>query len=123
MLKGLLFSETEQLMEHLGEKSRRAGVLAGWLYHDRFLVFVNCIAERPVRVTARRRLVWQTIWLGCVSSAALFEASLFGSMIRRCQPSRRVGEKFPADGIMIASDRKSNDTQNLACAKKTSLMS
>ncbi|CAM9381829.1 unnamed protein product, partial [Hapterophycus canaliculatus] len=38
MLKGLLFSETEQLMERLGEKPGRAGVLAGWLYHDRRLV-------------------------------------------------------------------------------------
>lgn len=35
MLKGLLFSETEQLMESLGEKPGRAEVLSGWLYHDR----------------------------------------------------------------------------------------
>lgn len=37
MLKGLLFSETQQLMERLGEKPGRAEVLAGWLYHDRCL--------------------------------------------------------------------------------------
>lgn len=38
MLKGLLFSETERLMDRLGEKPGRAEVLAGWLYHDRRLV-------------------------------------------------------------------------------------
>ncbi|CAM9586486.1 unnamed protein product [Laminaria digitata] len=38
MLKGLLFSETERLMDRLGEKRGRAEVLAGWLYHDRRLV-------------------------------------------------------------------------------------
>ncbi|CAN0538204.1 unnamed protein product, partial [Ectocarpus sp. 12 AP-2014] len=38
MLKGLLFSETQQLMERLGEKAGRAEVLAGWLYHDRRLI-------------------------------------------------------------------------------------
>lgn len=35
MLKGLLFSETEELMESLGEKPGRAEVLSGWLFHDR----------------------------------------------------------------------------------------
>ncbi|CAM9569404.1 unnamed protein product, partial [Ectocarpus fasciculatus] len=38
MLKGLLFSETQQLMERLGEKPGRAEVLAGWLYQDRRLI-------------------------------------------------------------------------------------
>jgi len=35
MLKGLLFSEMEQLIERIGEKQGRAAVLAGWLYHER----------------------------------------------------------------------------------------
>ena len=35
MLKGLLFSETEELLESLGEKPGRAEVLSGWLFHDR----------------------------------------------------------------------------------------
>lgn len=38
MLKGLVFSEMERLMDCLGEKPGRAEVLAGWLYHDRRLV-------------------------------------------------------------------------------------
>lgn len=38
MLKGLLFSETERLMDRLGEKPGRAEVLAGWLYHDGRLI-------------------------------------------------------------------------------------
>ncbi|CAN0106125.1 unnamed protein product [Scytosiphon promiscuus] len=55
MLKGLLFSETERLMERLGEKPGRAGALAGWLYHDR------CLGFGPVdfrtRLTALQKVV------------------------------------------------------------------
>lgn len=35
MLKSLFFSETEELMERLGEKPGRAEAILGWLYHDR----------------------------------------------------------------------------------------
>lgn len=38
MLKGLLFSELQQLMGNMGEKPGRAEVLCGWLYHSGRLV-------------------------------------------------------------------------------------
>lgn len=38
MLKGLLFSETQQLMTRLGQRPGRAEVLSGWLYHDKRLI-------------------------------------------------------------------------------------
>ncbi|CAM9390879.1 unnamed protein product [Choristocarpus tenellus] len=38
MLKGLVFSEMEDLMVRLGEAPRRAVLLARWMYHDRRLI-------------------------------------------------------------------------------------
>lgn len=38
MLKGLLFSELQQLMTNIGEKPGRAEILCGWLYHSGRLV-------------------------------------------------------------------------------------
>lgn len=64
MLKGLLFSELQQLMASIGEQPDRAQVLCGWLYHSgRLIKDVNDVAggeSRDGDSLQPHRMGWET---------------------------------------------------------------